>query len=303
MNTECLERLVANIITPIYGGRATVTFKEGNHVYTVAVPERGINDLWQPSVTGIIRVLSKADVLVPWSIGEVIKQVKLTLQSDANSSVSKELVYAILEASKEAWKARRGEAADIGTYVHNFLEAEMKYRARVQNPYNPQFELFPEGPPVLLSSNIPEEYFEPVRNSISAGLKFFDEHQIELVQAEAPRWSPTYGFIGTGDLIAKVDGKLTVVDYKTSKRLYDTVFLQLAAYQLAYEEEFPDQKIEQRLAINVGRDGRLETKSRDNQTLQSDVECFLSLLTAWRWDRQNQGVFSKSAPAVVGALS
>lgn len=279
-----------NVLTPVYDGRATVTFKSGSHVYTVQVPEKGITDLWQPSVTGIIRVLSKADVLVPWAIKEMVKKTEAILATlPAGTPLSGSLVSAVLKSAQETYREKRDEAADIGTYVHDYLEGELNHRSGI-------------GSPPALPHDMPEEYAERVTNSIAAGLQFFDAHKIVLVQAESPRWSPTHGFIGTGDVIAVVDEELTVIDYKTSKRLYSTVFLQLAAYQAAYEEEFPERKITKRLAINVGRDGILTTESRDNLTFDSDFECFLALLTAWKWDRTNQGSYSKPAPPVVGAL-
>ena len=281
---------MSDLVTPVYGGRATVTFKTGSHVYTVQVPEKGITDLWQPSVTGIIRVLSKADVLVPWAIGEMIKKTEEILASDPSPTVSKMLVSAVLKSAQDTYRQKRDEAADMGTYVHDYLEAELNYRSGL-------------GPAAALPHDIPEEYLERVNASIGAGLQFFDQHKIRLIQAEAPRWSPTHGYIGTGDFIAYVDDELTIGDYKTSKRLYSSVFLQTAAYQKAYEEEFPSQKITRRLAINVGRDGLLTTEFRDNSTLESDFACFLALLTAWRWDRENQGSFSKPAPPIVGPLN
>lgn len=282
---------MSDVITPVYGGRATVTFKTGNHVYTVQIPEKGITDLWQPSVTGIIRVLSKADVLVPWAIREMVKKTEAILATlPAGTPLSSALVSAILKSAQETYREKRDEAADIGTLVHNYLEEELLHRSKL-------------GPPPALPAEMNEDYLERVNNSIGAGLQFLDTHKIRLVQAEAPRWSPTHGFIGTGDAIAFVDDELTVLDYKTSKRLYSTVFLQLAAYQFAYEEEFPGQKILKRLAINVGRDGVLTTESRDNLTYTTDFACFLALLTAWRWDRTNQGSFSKPAPPVIGALN
>ena len=80
---------VSDFVTSVYGGRATVTFKTGSHVYTVQVPEKGITDLWQPSVTGIIRVLSKADVLVPWALKEMTKRVEEILATDPSPSLSR----------------------------------------------------------------------------------------------------------------------------------------------------------------------------------------------------------------------
>jgi hypothetical protein len=282
---------MSDIITPIYGGKATITFKpKPHHLYTVDVPSKGITNLWQPGVTSIIGMKDKSGALVPWAVDEMVKRVQQLMASDPNPTISKELCNAVLLSAKETWRSTRDKAANIGTYVHNFLEAELKHRAGLE-------------PPPALPIDMPEEFRERVNNSISAGAKFFDAHRIQLVQAEAPRWSATYGYIGTGDVIAFVDDELTAIDYKTSKRLYDTVFLQLAAYQKAYEEEFPSQKIVKRLGINVGRDGRLTTESRGNDTLETDFQCFLALLRLWRWDRENQGSYSKPAPAIVGPIN
>src|SRR5262249_36549226 len=124
--------------------------------------------------------------------------------------------------------------------------------------------------------------------AIAAGKLFIDTHHIEVIQAEAPRWSPTHGYVGTGDLIARIDGKLSILDWKTSTRLYPTHFLQTAAYQVAYEEEFPDQKIEQRVIVNTGKGGELTHKVRDNSSLADDFSAFLCLLGAWRWSQNNE---------------
>jgi hypothetical protein len=277
---------MSDIITSVYGGRATITFKPGKHIYTVEVPSKGIVDLWQPSVTGIIGMMSMGDGLMYWGINEMVAKVEQILASDPAEVMSKSLFRAVLQSAKETWKKSRDEYADIGTYVHNFLEGELKYRSGL-------------GPSPTLPLTIPAELRPSVEKASDAGKRFFDKHRIELIQAEAPRWSATYGYIGTGDLIAIVDGKLSALDYKTSKRLYPKVFLQLAAYQMAYQEEFPGQEIEQRTGINVGRDGVLSHESRDNSTLQSDFKCFLGLQTAWQWSRLAEG---KEIPAVVGAI-
>jgi hypothetical protein len=92
------------------------------------------------------------------------------------------------------------------------------------------------------------------------------------------------------------------LDWKSGKRLYPTVWLQLAAYQVAYEEEFPDQQIVQRVGVNVGRDGVLETETRTNDTLKEDFKTFLALLQVWRWNMENQGKWSKPAPQILGAF-
>lgn len=277
---------MSDIITPVYGGRAIITFKPGKHLYTVEVPARSIADLWQPGVTSIIGMMSMGDGLMYWGINEMCACVARLLETDANEMLSKSLFKAVLQGAKETWKTSRDNYADIGTFTHQFLEAELNFRSGL-------------GPSPTLPLTIPVELLPSVQKATDAGKRFFDKHNIEIIQAESPRWSATYGYIGTGDLIARVDGKLSALDYKTSKRLYPKVFLQLAAYQKAYEEEFPNQQIEQRVGVNVGRDGVLSTDSRDNETLQSHFECFLGLQKAWQFARLEDG---KSVPQTLGAI-
>jgi len=282
---------VADTITQVYGGRATITFHELKHYYTVTVP--GVcENLYQPSVTSAIGKLDKSAGLVPWAVECMTNRAK-ELINLGPTNPDRDSLHTILDAARETWRRVKQESADIGSFVHGWLEQELKGRSGVG--VRPSF-------PVNSAPGLTPEMIEKANLSIAAGRRFFDEHNIEIVQAEAPRWSPTFGYVGTGDLIARVDGDLAALDYKTGKRLYPTVFLQLAAYQKAYEEEFTDQQIVKRIGVNVGRDGHLETAVRDNSTLERDFECFLALLTAWRWDRENQGKWSKSAPAVIGNL-
>lgn len=283
-------------ITSVYGGRATITFHEAKHFYTVRVP--GVVDrLYQPSVTSIISCLDKSGALVPWAVRCMTDRVK-ELVASAPEALGKEELFGILDAAQETWRQVKDQSADIGSLVHRVLEQELLARAGLAAA-----PTLPVVASPLLAPNLSEEMVGQANRSIGAGIAFFDQHHIEVVQAEAPRWSPTYGFIGTGDLIARVDGELTVLDWKTGKRLYPTVFLQLAAYQVAFEEEFPRDKVTQRTAVNIGRDGSLNWETRKNDTLEADFAAFKGLLAAWRWNQENQGKYSKPAPQTLGPLS
>src|SRR5208282_6385084 len=48
--------------------------------------------------------------------------------------------------------------------------------------------------------------------------------------------SKKYGYAGTADLLAEVDGVLTLVDWKTGKAVYKEAHLQNAAYRNALQE-------------------------------------------------------------------
>ena len=57
------------------------------------------------------------------------------------------------------------------------------------------------------------------------------EHRVEPINIEIPRVSEAFRYGGTPDLVAKIDGRIEIVDWKSSARVYDDHFLQVAAYR------------------------------------------------------------------------
>lgn len=66
---------------------------------------------------------------------------------------------------------------------------------------------------------------------VQAAAGFIVEMEPEPVAEEVMVWTEDYA--GTFDLLAWIDGDLWLIDYKTSKRVYATHDLQLAAYEYA----------------------------------------------------------------------
>lgn len=56
------------------------------------------------------------------------------------------------------------------------------------------------------------------------------------IATEILLWSDEYGYAGTADAVIEKDGKRYLIDYKTGKGMYNSYWLQLAAYKHAYEE-------------------------------------------------------------------
>lgn len=283
-------------ITSVYGDRASIIFEEGKHLYYVNVPDAGIKRLYQPSVTSILKMKDKSEALITWAVN-AMHDCTLNMLTDVPSPVDKRVFEACLDAAKDNYRKVKKEAADIGSLVHRVLEMELKARAGLN-----EHPTLPIRADLLLAPGLTHEMVEKANFCVKAGFEFFDKHDLVVVQSEAPRWSPTYGYIGTGDLIAKLNGVLSVLDFKTGKRPYAEYFLQTAAYQHAYQEEFPDQAIQARWIVNVGRDGELQTADRGNETYEDDFKCFLSLLRVYRWDQANRGMYSKTPPRILGPL-
>ena len=133
-----------------------------------------------------------------------------------------------------------GRAADRGTSVHDYLEAAAEGRS------------------------LPELTGDAARYQPAAD-RWLDSYQPRFVDAEFTVFGE--GYAGTADFLAVVDGRLVIGDYKTSKRLYPEVALQLAAIRHA--------------EVIVKPDGA----SRPVPPVEGCVAVLLTpaCLEAWRW--------------------
>lgn len=281
-------------VTPAYQGRAFISFHPGKHYYTVSVPGV-VQRLYQPGVTSIIGMKDKSAPLMKWAVKMMNERVKELVATAPGDSVTKEMLTILLDTAEESYRDVKQEAADIGSLVHRVLEQALlgKFDA----------SMLPLKADALLAPNLTPEMVDQANDAIKAGLRFFKKHDIEVIATEQPRWSPTWGYIGTGDLIAKVDGSRDGLDFKSSKKIYPENHLQLAAYQMAWEEEHPDQPLERRHVVRVGKDGKLMHDVRDRTTLADDFLCFRALAAVWRWNRVNDTYYGPKDPIqILGPL-
>jgi hypothetical protein len=65
---------------------------------------------------------------------------------------------------------------------------------------------------------------------------FWNTIQPELISTEYHLFSDEYEFAGTADIICRIDGKLHLLDIKTSNSIHSSYNLQLAAYAVAWNE-------------------------------------------------------------------
>lgn len=65
---------------------------------------------------------------------------------------------------------------------------------------------------------------------------FWGQVKPELVATEYHLFSDDHKFAGTADIIVKIDGKLWLLDIKTSNSVHTSHYLQLAAYAKAWNE-------------------------------------------------------------------
>lgn len=78
---------------------------------------------------------------------------------------------------------------------------------------------------------------EEHRGYAQAFWRWVNDYHPDISAHERSVFSPKYGYAGTLDMLATVNGSLGIVDCKTSKDIYPNFWLQLSAYRQALKEE------------------------------------------------------------------
>jgi hypothetical protein len=125
----------------------------------------------------------------------------------------------------------------------------------------------------------------PLLPFLEAWKQFRADTSVSLIEIEKMVFSRAWGYAGRLDRIGLFpDGRRAVIDIKTSATLSPATALQLAGYQIAYQDMFPKEKISSRIAVRLGRDGRY--KMTEYKTEQ-DINVYKSCVIIAQWKKQN----------------
>ncbi len=162
-----------------------------------------VNGKRKTGVTTLIGIIDKSRPLIIWAT-ELARDYLLS-----KKEVSKEDIYKAVNLHAE----KKQEAADIGTQIHDWVEKHIKG----ENPEMPESKEAQIG--------------------VTAFLQWKEENKVSFLSSERVVYSKKHDYIGKMDIEAKVNGKLCLIDIKSSNGLYNTYNLQTAAYVMADEEE------------------------------------------------------------------
>lgn len=159
-----------------------------------------------------------------WHGNNIIDFVRSGIQPGVEHAESYlEEIYA--QAKKESQR-KKTEAARKGTEVHEILSGEASTES---------LSLDAGGS----------------RLKVELAREWLKENNVEFLHIERPIYSRRYRYSGRLDGVAKVNGVLSLLDYKTGRGIYPEFRLQTAAYNHALEEELEDLFIEQRLTLHL----------------------------------------------------
>lgn len=222
----------------------------------------GESRLKVPSVTTILsKVVDKSSALTWWASNEAVKFVAGAIRPDIEYSET--YLEAVFGQARRAHAARKQEAADIGTQAHNLLESYLRGGDGVQG------DAFEDA--LLTSPDLDER----VASCYAGGRHWLAANSYETLHIEKPIYSRKHHYSGRLDKLATVGGVLSLVDWKSSKGIYPEYLLQTAAYIQAYEEEYPEQRVEKRFLIKLGKeDGAFEAHEFDRKGYEADRKAF-----------------------------
>lgn len=178
-----------------------VKFDEDKHKYY-------IDDREVPTVTQITGIINKP-ALIYWAANCAGDYVATQLQP--GKPLDEVEIEELAEGARKAHRKSGKRATTIGTIVHQF--AEDYIQADINDTYKPELP-----------------HNEKAKKSAKSFLDWYSEFCTKPHETERICYHPYENYAGTYDLMAEIEDNLTVIDFKTSKGIYDEYWLQVVAY-------------------------------------------------------------------------
>lgn len=199
--------------------------RRGLRVYSW--PPQPPHDLEVVSVTSLIGEGLPKPALVGWA-AKVVAECAVDDHELVAAMLKKpDGEQKALEYVKGArWRTTR-KAADRGTIVHAAIESYVAGKPLSSEQLEEK----------LVEARVPRNLWKSAAGMVAGAVEFLTDLEPEVLHSEATVYSREHGYAGTTDLVVKLQlggsVKPAIVDFKTSKAIYDDVSLQLAAYAYA----------------------------------------------------------------------
>lgn len=206
----------------LYKGKVKGKFYPKSHAYYV-------NGKRKTGVTTYIGIIDKSRPLIYWAT-ELYRDFLLAVLPQR---ITEEDIYTGCSLHAE----RKEEAANIGDEVHKWIEQ------------------------YILNENPEMPDSKEAQIGVNAFLEWTELNKVKFISSERIVYSLKHDYVGKMDIEAEVNGKLCLIDIKTSNGLYNTYALQTAAYVKADEEE-SERKYQGRWLIRVSKETEEEYLAR-----------------------------------------
>lgn len=199
---------------------------------------------------------------------------------------TKKEIRDVLKLKNYAHVVSSKESTDKGTIAHDYIERFIKH--------------------YIEKGKYKREKIEKgeIQNSVYRFYAWAKKEKVEFIGSEVSVYSQKFWFAGSFDFICKINGKLLLGDFKTSKQIDGTYFAQGAGYIIAVEELDPELKFDGIVIVRstlAKEDKVWYQKSSSGKAkkmvlpafevaykyeLEREKTYFLSLLNVYRYGRQ-----------------
>ena len=242
----------------LYNGRVLLKFDEKRHIYSI----RGKVVY---GVTSIVGILDKP-ALMYWAVNQAVEFIQANLKP--GKALDEIQIKTLLEEARKAHRIKKDKSADTGTMIHTWIESYIKARLEGRKP--------PQKP-----------VSKEMNNAIEGFFRWAKKNKVKLIACEQKIYSTEYCYAGTYDLEAMVNGKRTIIDFKTGKALYPESFLQASAYLQAKEEEtgkrYSGGVAILRLSQKTEDIEPFEVQSISREQVRKLIKIFVCCLKIYRW--------------------
>jgi len=200
--------------------------------------------------------------LTQWAANSAVEYLRSKLEP--GESYDEIQLAQWLDEARFNFRRISNRAKGIGSLAHEWIHDYLRWR------------FTGEGAPPRLPVN------EQARRACQAALEWVENHHVEPREMESRIYSRCYGYAGTLDQVARVNGRLAILDWKTSGGIYPEYRLQLAAYKQAYEEMHDDVPGLHRWIVRLGKDdGALEAQQLPHKSQTDELAAFLGAMRIW----------------------
>src|SRR5215470_1583188 len=245
--------------------RASLRFWDRARFYSIAGQQL-------PSVTTILEVIAKPG-LGPWYAKEERRYFEAAMLEVLAQPGARDPEYVLAAVANavtgvKAAEREKQRSAAIGTAVHAGIEWQL--RARVGEDAGPE----PRLP-------------DAAAWAVESWKDWAAKVALEPLAIERTVYCLQCGYAGTLDLYARVEGILTVLDWKTGRAIYPEALLQNVAYRhAAFGLGMPSS---QGLIVRLPK--LLDDPAWEAMPVPDTIPVndFLAALRLWRWQRQMAG--------------
>ena len=237
------------------GKSIELEFNEAKHQYSH-------DGEFVPAVTSVLSTtIAKQQFLMPWAVKMGAEWFKENCLGYDSFHDNDEAIEEVVKGIKGAYKRKSAGAIDLGRRVHEWCEQAILWKlGKAEVP------------------SMPEE--EPAVNAINAFRDWVKSNDVEWLAAEQRVYSRKHNYAGTVDAVAHVNGEFSVIDFKTSTRIYEEFYLQVAAYSKCVEDIYGD-PVDKAYILRIDKQsGKFDAEMSSN--IEGDFITFCGLLVGYR---------------------